>query len=51
MGDTLHDVVDFHKKEQKDLVPHRGHVLGQDYSGYDSNKMPALNMPSVNRER
>ena len=31
VGDTLHNVID--------LVPHiRGHVLGQDYSGYASYK-------------
>ena len=36
---TLHNVIDFLKKQQKDLVPHtRGHVLSQDYSGYTSNK-------------
>ena len=39
MGETLHNVFDFIINKQKDLVPHtRGHVLGQDYSGYASNK-------------
>ena len=38
-GDTLHDAIDFLKKNKKYLVPHtRGHVLGRDYSGYASNK-------------
>ena len=39
VGDTLHYAVDVLKKHKKNLVRHtRGHVLGQDYSGYTSNK-------------
>ena len=37
---TLHNVVDFLTKNNKiwTLIPDRGHVLGQGYSGYVSNK-------------
>ena len=39
VGDILHNVIDFQKKEQKNLVPQtRGHVHGHDYSIYASNK-------------
>ena len=40
MADALYNVTDFHKKNKKiwSLIPGRGHVLGQDYSGYASNK-------------
>ena len=39
VADTMHNVVDFLKKKKKGLVPHtRGPILGQDYSGYASNK-------------
>ena len=42
-GDTLHNIADFLKKEQKDLVHHiRGHVLGQEYSGYTTLSTPSV---------